>query len=228
MGFLDFILGNTNDKKITTFLTLMHRVARSDGKVSDGEFTHIRNFTSSLNLTKNQKIELNKKLQNIPIEEAIRNTQKFTEKEKIELFDEMILVAKSDGEISSDELTLIIKISQAIGLDINTVKQKLTINDYKIDDDMPSSIDTDNDDLKMFKRDITGLMAYFKKLPNMERLFNELTNAIRNGKSVEEHIGETNFINDDIRPIVANEFNDLSLLEFSKKINLKGVIKANA
>ena len=28
--------------------------------------------------------------------------------------------------------------------------------------------------------------------------------------------------------IVANEFNDLSLLEFSKKINLKGVIKANA
>ena len=28
----------------------------------------------------------------------------------------MILVAKSDGEISSDELTLIIKMSQATGL----------------------------------------------------------------------------------------------------------------
>jgi len=75
---------------------------------------------------------------------------------------------------------------------------------------MPSSIDTDNDDLKMFKRDITGLMAYFKKLPNMERLFNELTNAIRNGKSVEEHVGETNFMNDNIRSVVANEFNNVA------------------
>lgn len=210
MGFFDFILGNTNNEKSIIFLALMYRVAAEDDKISDGEHAHIRNFIDGLNLSKTQRAELNKKFQTIPTNEAVQKSKKLSEKEKNELFDEMILVAKSDGEISSDELTLIIKMSQAMGLDINTVKQKLIINDYKIDDDMPSSIDTDNDDLKMFKRDITGLMAYFKKLPNMERLFNELTNAIRNGKSVEEHVGETNFMNDNIRPVVANEFNNVA------------------
>jgi len=210
MGFLDFILGNTNNEKLIIFLAMMARVAKEDGKISDGEYAHIGNFIDRLNLTKTQRAELNKKINAIPINEAVQKSQKLTEKEKNELFDELILVAKSDGEMTSDELTLIIRMSQAMGLDINAVKQKLTINNFKIDDDMPSSIDTDNDDLKMFKRDITGLMAYFKKLPNMERLFNELTYAIRNGMSVEEYIKNANVLDNEIRPIVAREFNNVA------------------
>lgn len=129
MGIFDFILGNKNDRKTTTFLALMLRIARADGEVSDDEFTHIRNFTSSLNLTENQKIKLNKKLRNIRTEEAIRNTQKFTEKEKIELFDEMISVAVSDGKISTDEMNLLAEVAREMGLSYEATREKLIIHE---------------------------------------------------------------------------------------------------
>ena len=132
MGFFDFLLEKANDKKATIFLALMHRVARSDGEVSDDEFTHIRNFTSSLNLTENQKIKLNKKLQNIPIEEAVQKSKKLSEEEKKELFDEMILVAKSDGLIDQNEINIIIHLAIQMGINKETINERL-VNSNNLD-----------------------------------------------------------------------------------------------
>ena len=36
----------------------------------------------------------------------------------------------------------------------------------------------------LYKRDMSGLKVYFKEMNNMERIFNELTGAIRNGYTV--------------------------------------------
>ena len=69
----------------------------------------------------------------------------------------------------------------------NIVKSKRfnkIVKEYKINDNMPASNDTVVEGHKIFKRDITGLSAYFKEMPNMERIFNELTHQIRNGHTV--------------------------------------------
>lgn len=85
--------------------------------------------------------------------------------------------------------------------------KKEIVEQYKIDDDMPANMDTIVEGHKMFKRDMTGLLAYFKEMPNMERIYNDFTHSIRNGYTVEKYLNNTNFMDDnEIRAIVRKGF----------------------
>jgi hypothetical protein len=90
-------------------------------------------------------------------------------------------------------------------------KKNEVIEQYKIKDDNPSSMDSDLSGTKLFKRDITGLMSYFEERPNMERLFNELTHFTRDGYTVEEYLDNTNFMDDEeVKTIIGQGFIDIS------------------
>lgn len=85
------------------------------------------------------------------------------------------------------------------------------VNQYKRDNDLPDTLDTAPGGPKMFKRDMTGLMAYFKEMTNMERIFNEMTGAIRNGYTVKKYLKDANLMDDpEIREIAARGFNDVA------------------
>ena len=65
--------------------------------------------------------------------------------------------------------------------------------------------------------DMSGLKAYFKEMTNMERIFNELTWAIRNGHTVEKYLADSNVLNDanltkdeEIREIAIKGFGDIA------------------
>ena len=94
-------------------------------------------------------------------------------------------------------------------------------------DNMPASLDTLDDGQKMFKTDMTGLIAYFEEMPNMERIYNELTYAIRNGSSVKQYLIDANIMNDqETMRIIATGFSDISsflrgMLEIEENDELK-------
>lgn len=71
------------------------------------------------------------------------------------------------------------------------------VKQYKIEDDMPGGLDINVEGQKLFKRDMTGLLEYFKEMPNMERIYNEFTYAIRNGYTVKKYLNDANLINDE-------------------------------
>ncbi|MDB3967732.1 hypothetical protein N9392_00285 [Flavobacteriaceae bacterium] len=84
-------------------------------------------------------------------------------------------------------------------------------NRYNIDDDTPPVIKSKTTSSDLFKRDLSGLEAYFKEMTNMEQIFNQLTGAIRNGYSVKQYLKEADLINNkEIRTAAAKGFNDVS------------------
>ena len=105
--------------------------------------------------------------------------------------------------------------------------KKEVTEQYKIKDNMPASLDTLDDGQKMFKTDMTGLIAYFEEMPNMERIYNELTYAIRNGSSVKQYLIDANIMNDqETMRIIATGFSDISsflrgMLEIEENDELK-------
>jgi hypothetical protein len=87
------------------------------------------------------------------------------------------------------------------------IDKKDVIKQYKKDNDLPESLETGSDDVKLFKRDMTGLMAYFKEMTNIERLFNEMTGAIRNGYTVKKYLNDAGLMDDpETRRIMAEGF----------------------
>tara|TARA_R100000655_G_C2998894_1_gene194018 strand:- start:5239 stop:6093 length:855 start_codon:yes stop_codon:yes gene_type:complete len=90
---------------------------------------------------------------------------------------------------------------------------------YEIDNNLPAKETHFGQEL--FKRDVTGLKAYFKERKNMERLFNELTWAIRNGHSVQKYLIDGNLMDDkEIRMVAKTGFNDIaSFLKDMLKLN---------
>ena len=89
--------------------------------------------------------------------------------------------------------------------------KKEEVKQYKIDDDMPASIDTTIKGREMFKKDMTGLLAYFEERPDMERLYNEFTHLIRNGHSVNEYLNGANVMDDlEVRSAVKKGFGDIA------------------
>lgn len=89
--------------------------------------------------------------------------------------------------------------------------KKEVVEQYKINDDMSAIMDTAIEGHKMFKRDMTGLLAYFEEMPDMGRIYNEFTNLIRNGLTVEEYLNGTNFIDDlEVRSVVEKGFGDIA------------------
>ena len=65
---------------------------------------------------------------------------------------------------------------------------------HEIDNNWPAK--ETHFDIDLYKRDITGLKAYFKERENMERIFKGLTYAIRNGSSVRKFLNDSNLIKD--------------------------------
>ena len=82
-------------------------------------------------------------------------------------------------------------------------------NSYELNNDLPEKDNLLGQDL--YKRDLTGLKAYFNDRPNIERIFNELTFAIRNGYSVKAYLSESNLMSDpEIKSILIIGFSDVS------------------
>ncbi|MDA9374807.1 hypothetical protein N9R26_01065, partial [Flavobacteriaceae bacterium] len=92
-------------------------------------------------------------------------------------------------------------------------KDKNKADEYEINNDLPEIANVLGQTL--YKRDMSGLKAYFKEMNNMERIFNELTGAIRNGYTVEKYLNDANIMNDpEIRQIAATGFSDISKFLF--------------
>jgi len=109
-------------------------------------------------------------------------------------------------------------------------KDKNKAEKYEIDNDLPEIANVLGQTL--YKRDMSGLKAYFKEMNNMERIFNELTGAIRNGYTVEKYLNDANIMNDpEIRQIAATGFSDISkflfdMLEIKENVELRKDYKA--
>lgn len=86
-------------------------------------------------------------------------------------------------------------------------KAKENINNpFNIADEMPPKIDE-----KLYKKDMSGLQAYFKEFPNMEHIFNQFTYAIRKESTVLGFLGEFGLLNDKkIRKATEKGFKDVS------------------
>ena len=90
---------------------------------------------------------------------------------------------------------------------------------YELNNDLPDKDNLFGQDL--YKRDLTGLKAYFNDRPNIERIFNELTAAIRNGYSVKSYLYDANLMKDEeIRAILIIGFNDVGSFLFDM-LNIK-------
>ena len=106
-------------------------------------------------------------------------------------------------------------------------KKPVKDNRYNIDDATPPVIKSETTSSDLFKRDLSGLEAYFKEMTNMERIFNQLTGAIRNGYSVRQYLKKANLLNDkEIRSIAAKGFSDVSsflidMLEINENSELR-------
>ena len=104
---------------------------------------------------------------------------------------------------------------------LKSQKKETIVNQYKIDNELPESVSASHESPIMYKRDMTGLVAYFKDMPNAERLFNELSWAIRNGSDVEKYLKDANLLEDkEIKNIGATMFRDIAgFLDDMLKIN---------
>ena len=104
-------------------------------------------------------------------------------------------------------------------------KYKNKLDNYERDNNLPEKVNVLGQTL--YKRDMSGLKVYFKEMNNMERIFNELTGAIRNGYTVKKYLMDANLMNDpEIRQIAATGFNDIStflvdMLEIKENAELR-------
>lgn len=104
-------------------------------------------------------------------------------------------------------------------------KDKNKAQKYQRDNDLPEKAEVLGQTL--YKRDMSGLQAYFKKMNNMERIFTEFTGAIRNGYTVEKYLNDANLMGDqEIKEIAARGFNDISsflkdMLEIKENAELR-------
>lgn len=91
----------------------------------------------------------------------------------------------------------------------NKKSEEESKNSYELNNNLPDKDNLLGQDL--YKRDLTGLKAYFNDRPNMERIFNELTFAIRSGYSVKAYLSESNLMSDpEIKSILIIGFGDVS------------------
>ena len=106
-------------------------------------------------------------------------------------------------KLNADRL---LKERDAIKKSEESPQKKIASNQLNIDDEMPLKIAK-----KLYKKDMSGLQAYFKKFPNMEHIFNQFTHAIRNESTILGVLGELGLLNDKkIRKAAEKGFKDVS------------------
>jgi hypothetical protein len=104
-------------------------------------------------------------------------------------------------------------------------KDKNKAEKYQRDNDLPEKAEVLGQTL--YKRDMSGLQAYFDEMTNMERIFKEFTSAIRNGYTVEKYLNDANLMGDqEIIEIAAKGFDDISsflydMLEIKENAELR-------
>lgn len=85
--------------------------------------------------------------------------------------------------------------------------KKEVIKQYEVNNEIPASIESPIEGYKILKRDMTGLLTYFKEMPNMERIYNEFTYSIRNGNSIKDYLNDAKVMDDhEVRSIVEKGF----------------------
>ena len=95
---------------------------------------------------------------------------------------------------------------------IKKVTKQAVVDQYTKNDDMPSVIKDPSGGEDWLKKDMTGLIEYLKGRPNMERIYNEFTWAIRNGYSVKKYLSGAILTGDpEIRRIARGGFTDISV-----------------
>tara|TARA_B100001996_G_C18596915_1_gene568239 strand:- start:758 stop:1156 length:399 start_codon:yes stop_codon:yes gene_type:complete len=89
--------------------------------------------------------------------------------------------------------------------------KKEVTDQYTKKNDLPSTIKNPFGGEDMYKKDMTGLIAYLRERPNMERIYNEFTWSIRNGYSVKKYLNDGNLMRDaEIKMIVSGGFSDIA------------------
>ena len=89
--------------------------------------------------------------------------------------------------------------------------KKEVIDQYTKKNGLASTIKNPLGGEEMYKKDMTGLIAYLKGRPNMERIYNEFTFSIRNGYSVKKYLNDGNFMRDaETKMIVSRGFSDIA------------------
>lgn len=91
-----------------------------------------------------------------------------------------------------------------------SIKKDLGAKQYGSNDGLSQVLDSQNSDTTSLKRDGSGLQQYFEKTPALEKIYYELTHAIRNGYSVEEYIKESNLMDSSVGITVGKEFSTIA------------------
>lgn len=90
------------------------------------------------------------------------------------------------------------------------IKKDLGAKQYGSNDGLYQVLDSQNSDITSLKGDVSGLQQYFEEMPTLEKIYNELTHAIRNGYSVEEYIKESNLMDSSVGIIVGKGFSTIA------------------
>ncbi len=90
------------------------------------------------------------------------------------------------------------------------IKKDLGAKQYGSNDGLSQVLDSQNSDMTSLKGDVSGLQQYFEEMPTLEKIYNELTHAIRNGYSVEEYIKESNLMDSSVGIIVGKGFSTIA------------------
>ena len=134
MGFFKFLTGETvDDKKITTYLHLMWLVMCQDGEQSESENIYLRNYISSLNLNNFHTKRIMGKMESIKMDDALEIAKKLSEKEKHDLMDKLMEIAKIDGKLDGKEAFMIVGIAGILDLDGEKIIGHM-MNEYELDE----------------------------------------------------------------------------------------------
>ena len=167
MGIFDFLTGDDNSDIQSTYFTLMHLVASLDGEISTDEEGYISNYLGSLNLSESQTKKLQKKLNNLSPSDAMENANKLTQKEKLELIDHMIDVAKSDGVIAENEAVFITGFTETLGFSREILKDSGINTLHAISQDGDSKEEINFDGTQDFESVLEAISPQWNNILNI-------------------------------------------------------------
>ena len=123
MGFLDFFKEKKiKDKKLIIFVFSLMGLAKIDGGVSVTELENIRSVFSKYKISESRVKKIiesceKKYAGEEGIEKFFEDLEELSKKDKLELFDEMVVIAASDGEIKKEEVDFIENMGINMGIE---------------------------------------------------------------------------------------------------------------